>query len=379
MKKVSLILSAVLMTAIMAISCGVSSTKTQSMATDSPSIDPVKVTTIIERQVASKYLTKNKISAVIFDQKIWSNYDEDLNGDGTNDKIEIYSTKEYLNNYDEPSDFILNVCINDICFDQKVNFSGGSYFGKETKFEVININNKDNFKELLISYKEASEEDPSYNHSIFRVLNNYTITVSEVFSSGYSNGQINYINDYSFTVDHGRFPDIKGTYVLDDLYIKQSELYIQPDDEVDYSNMAACPFVYLGDIQNKIYKGEILRYLNAEYTETWQKLDIKLDAKIYSNIKICISEEKDETTYLNSVYLEINGKIHTPKLITSKNSKIISDDDKYVKLSKGEIIELQFDFKPELIKTCVLHAKGYYIPNEKYTSLNNSNDQPTQR
>jgi hypothetical protein len=346
---------------------------------NSQSKDSGKVTTTLESQVESKYLNIKKLSAVFFDQKIWSNYNEDLNGDGTNDKIEIYSTKEYLNNHDEPNEYMLNVCINDICYNQKVNFSQNSYFGKETKFEVIDINKKDNLKELLISYNEANQEDPSFNHSIFRFLNDDIITVSEVFSSGYSNGQINYLDDYSFTVDHSRFPDIKGTYKLDGLYLKQSDLYIQPEDEVDYSKMAACPFVYLVDDQNKIYKGEILRYLNTEYTETWQKLDLKLDAKIYSKLKICISEEKDETTYLNSVYLNINGKVHTPKLITSDIRKIISDDDKYVKLSKGEIIELHFDFEPELIKTCVLQAKGYYIPNEKYISLNNSNSKLTKR
>jgi hypothetical protein len=180
------------------------------------------MTTILESQVESKYLRINKLSAVFFDQKIWSNYNEDLDGDGTNDKIEIYSTKEYLNNHDEPNEYMVNVCINDICYNQKVNFSQNSYFGKETKFEVIDINKKDNLKELLISYKEAEQEDPSYNHSIFRFLDNDIITVSEVLSSGYSNGQINYLDDYSFTVDHSRFPDIKGAYKLDCLYLKQS-------------------------------------------------------------------------------------------------------------------------------------------------------------
>ncbi len=343
---------------------------------NSQSKESPKLTTTIESQVESKYLRKNKLSKVLFDQKIWSNYNEDLNGDGTNDKIDIYSTKEYLNNIDPPKEYILNVCINDICFNQKVNFSRDSYFGKETKFEVININKKDNLKELLLSYREAQMEDPSFNHSIFRVLDNDIVTVSEVFSSGYNNGQINYIDDYSITVDHARFPDIKGTYKLDGSYLEQSELYIQPEDEVDYSKMAACPFVYFVDGQNKIFKGEILRYLNKEYTETWQQLDMKLDNKIYSNLKIFISEEKDETTYLNSVYLNINGKIHTPKLINSKNRIIISNDDKYIKLSKGEIIELQFEFKPELIKSCILHAKGYYLPNEKYISFKNANNKP---
>jgi hypothetical protein len=346
---------------------------------NSPSKDSDKLITMLESQVESKYLRKNKLSAVLFDQKIWSNYNEDLNRDGKIDKIEIFSTKEYYNNLEEPHDYILNVCINDICFNQQVNFSSNSYFGKQTKFEVIDINKKDNFKELLLSYKEAEMEDPSYSHSIFRVLDNNTITVSEIFSSGYNNGQINYINDYSFTVDHARFPDIKGTYTLEGLYLKQSELYIQSADEVDYSKMAACPFVYLVDDQNKIYKGEILRYLNAEYTESWQKLDMRLDPKIYNNLRICISEEKDETTYLNSVYLSVNGKIYTPKFINSKNRSIISDDDKYVKISKNEKIELQFDFKPELIKTCILYAKGYYLPYEKYTSFNDTKKEPTKR
>jgi hypothetical protein len=338
---------------------------------NNPSSDSGKVITQLESRGESKYLRINKLSAVFNNQKIWSTYSEDFNGDGRTDKIEIYSTKEYINNNEEPNDYNLNVCINDICFIQKVNFSQDSYYGKSTKFEVVDIIKKDKFKELLISYKEAEKEDPPYNHSIFRLLDSNIVTVSEIFSSGYNTGQISFVDDYSFTVDHGRFPDIKGTYTLDNLYVKQSDLYEQPENEVDYSNMAACPFVYLIDGENKIYKGEILRYLNAEYTETWQKLDLKLDEKIYSSLKICISEEKDETSFINSVYLEINGKIYTPKLIPSKSRNFISDDDKYFKLSKGEIIELQFNFKPELIRTCVLHAKGYYLPAKMPISLNN--------
>jgi hypothetical protein len=285
-----------------------------------------------------------------------------LNGDGTNDNIVVYSNNDYISKTEEPKQYTLKICINNLCYDQIVYFSGNSYYGKQTKFSIININKKDNYKELLVSYKESAMEDPSFNNSIFRYLSNNIVTVSEIFSSGYSNGQINYINDYSFTVDHGRFPDVKGTYVLDDLYVKQSELYTQSESEIDYSKMAACPFVYFLDDDKKVFKGEILRYLNADYTESWQTLNLNIKSQKQKRIRILISEEKDETTYINSLYLLVNGKICYPKQTNQNLNKIIKDDKNYLKLEKGNFIEIEFDLNDQHLDSAILYAKGYYLP-----------------
>ena len=130
MKKVCLVLSAVVLFSLF----GCSSKE------EGTSEVRFKEAIIAESHVESKYLKTNKVSKVFFDQKIWSNHNEDLNGDGNKDTIEVFATKEYSCNQDEPKEYMLKVCINDICFDQQVNYAANSYFGKNTKFEVVNIN-----------------------------------------------------------------------------------------------------------------------------------------------------------------------------------------------------------------------------------------------
>lgn len=73
----------------------------------SDAVSEGKVTTVIESQYESKYLRKNKLSTVFYDQKIWSIESEDFNGDGKNDNVKVYSTMKYRNNSDEPSEYFL--------------------------------------------------------------------------------------------------------------------------------------------------------------------------------------------------------------------------------------------------------------------------------
>jgi len=146
--------------------------------------------TSVVTQFDSKYIKTQKIESIFYNHKIWSSENEDLNGDGTDDNIIVYSNNDYFSKIEEPKQYNLKICINNICYDQIVYFSANSYYGKETKFSIIDINKKDKYKELLLSYKESTTEDPSFNNSIFRYLSNNIVTVSEIFSSGYSNGMI---------------------------------------------------------------------------------------------------------------------------------------------------------------------------------------------
>jgi hypothetical protein len=192
---------------------------------------------------------------------IWSNSSNDLNGDGVNDKIEIFGTKEYLQDKDdEPFQYTLKVCINDNCFDQEVNFSAKSYYGTQTTFKVVDVIKDDRFKELLISYKVGTEEDPSFNHSLVRLTGTATLTVSELFSEGYSNGQIDFINDGSFIVIHDRFPEIKGIYTLGTIYLKQIKL----QQELENSGVNTPNGIFPEASQRKLTDLEIMNLSKRE-------------------------------------------------------------------------------------------------------------------
>ena len=301
-----------------------------------------------------------------FDKIIWSDNKNDLNGDGQIDEIKVFATDEFMSS-EEQSTYTIKVCINNSCADLNVNWGLKSYYGKDTEYEIIDIVKGDDMKELLIIHSEDAIEDPSKLNSIFRLYANGEVTVSNISSSGYSNGQIRFINDREFTVDHMRFPDIKGTYTLASKGIKQLKLYKQPEDEVDYSQMAACPYVYLIEDDKLEFKGEILRYLNVDYAEVWQKLSISSKSKINNKIRIVISEEKEEETYLNAVYLLVDNKKIIPKIKSNKIELILKDDEQYLKLVKGDKIELEFALPKDCsVKTFDLFGKGYYLPKKVF-------------
>jgi hypothetical protein len=311
---------------------------------------------------SSEFVDNYIVKQEKFDKIIWSDNKNDLNGDGQIDEIKVFATDEFISS-EEQSTYTIKVCINNSCADLNVNWGLKSYYGKDTEYEIIDIVKGDDMKELLIIHSEDAIEDPSKLNSIFRLYANGEVTVSNISSTGYSNGQIQFINDKEFTVDHMRFPDIKGTYTLGSKGIKQLKLYKQPEDEVDYSQMAACPYVYLIEDDKLEFKGEILRYLNVDYAEVWQKLSISSKSKISNKIRIVISEEKEEETYLNAVYLLVANKKISPKIISNKFELILKDDEKYLKLVKGDKIELEFDLPKNCsVNTFDLFGKGYYLP-----------------
>jgi hypothetical protein len=322
-------------------------------------LSEISISQIIERE-GNEYLRNSDVFDLNFNQKLWSSVVEDLNGDGKNDDITVHSTMEFLKNEDKPSGYNLMICINGRCFEKKMFWSGGSYFGKLLQFKIIDIDKQDSFKELIISYADNEIEDPSTNHLIIRLLQNNQLTANDIFSTGYNNGQIRFL-DGAFEVDHGRYPSIKGKYRLSNRYVEQVNLYEEPQENVDYSGMAACPYVYLVHENTMHYKGEILRYLNAKHTEEWQRLILECPTNKENKMIIKIAEEKDEITYVNAAYLKIGDKIIKPIQYENINKTDI-DDDNYLSLKKGESLELVFNTEGLVLKDVSLNVKGYYIP-----------------
>jgi hypothetical protein len=312
----------------------------------------------------NEFLKVSEVSFTDYPNLIWSSDNEDLNGDKIEDKIRVFSSIDYVRDENSSKNHVLMICIDGFCIEQTVSWSGASYYGKKTSFEVIDIDRNDNMKEFLISFKEKEEEDPSTNHVILRYLKNKKISINEVFSSGYSNGQMEFVNN-KLNVHHNRYPDVIGTYGLKGDILEEIQMYRQPESEVDYSMMAACPFVYVLNNNSFVYQGEILRYLNADFTESWQRLP--LTAHNTDTLRVKISEEKDETTYINTLYLTVGDKIIKPT-ITKETHMTNFDNDEYLRLKKGQSIEFTFNVKNLDLKNVYLNMKGYYIPDIEYVS-----------
>ena len=133
---------------------------------------------------------------------------------------------------------------------------------------------------------------------------------------------------------------------------------IKPSTEFqDCDQLAACPFVYevVGD--DVRFVGEILRNLRDKSLETTQTLWLGERA---GPATVRLVEQKPETTYLDEVYLDVDGVRVAPRACAVVPSlPYCSADGNYHLMAIGDVLELEFDTpggKRELV------ARGYYIP-----------------
>lgn len=312
----------------------------------------------LEYETNEDYLTKNYIINHSQNEIIFSSDQYDLDGDGENDKIKVVVTdKDFYEKKENgeygigvKGEYYAQIFVNDISKETIFFWSHNSDY--ETEFKIVDINKTDTLKELLITYYEPADEDPSKIHSIFRYFGNKLLTETKFNSEGYSGGKLEII-DNKIIINHKTNPETIGTYTLSNYFFKNTDMFI--GEETLFQ--AACPYVYLKVGHDFIYKGEIIRNLIGKNSENLQKLELghSKDEKII----VRITEEKKETSYLNFIALECNGEIITP-IKNSKNLNVLIDDDKYLILKKGEYVD--FEFKIPKNSKNYLVGKGYYIP-----------------
>ncbi len=127
----------------------------------------------------------------------------------------------------------------------------------------------------------------------------------------------------------------------------------------DYSS----PFLYI------VFNGEFMRITDflatatsaeREYTDYKDVTNTEL---IDGKVKLMITEELDEVTYLDRVFLRVDGKqIICPEPISGVNHLLIESDDQYLVMEKGDQYILEFSV--DNYEKLEFGAEGYFIENK---------------
>lgn len=138
---------------------------------------------------------------------------------------------------------------------------------------------------------------------------------------------------------------------------------------------AACPLVYAGVADQPLtLRGEILRYLREPALERTQRLALSpapSSVNCSGPIKVRLSEEKPEVTFLDAIYLEVDGIRHDARACSDRADgadqvAYCQDDGVYTRLSRGATLDLIFDLKGVVdTASCQrvdLVADGFYMP-----------------
>ncbi|MBM3455995.1 MAG: hypothetical protein FJX80_12770 [Bacteroidetes bacterium] len=122
-----------------------------------------------------------------------------------------------------------------------------------------------------------------------------------------------------------------------------------------------CPFVHVkinGEYQlvDEILRNQVSDKLNRE-----DALELPHNSIANGKLEIKIEEIKDEISFIDNIYIKIGDKVIYPSQ-NSLNEKLIKEDNTFLKLNKGESINLTFEIPFTLSgnEKVVLHAKGYY-------------------
>ncbi len=119
--------------------------------------------------------------------------------------------------------------------------------------------------------------------------------------------------------------------------------------------LAACPFVDVIENGRVRRVGEILRNVRGAAASTLQSLAMPGGVST-----IRISEEKREVTYLDEIYLELDGVRTSPRScdVAMPPAYCVADGEPFV-MHQGDTLELEFAGHAQAAE---LFARGYYIP-----------------
>jgi hypothetical protein len=131
------------------------------------------------------------------------------------------------------------------------------------------------------------------------------------------------------------------------------------------ANGWACPWLYVYNGHAFERRTEILRGVRGPEHEQTEISPLGMVPVIDGIITLRIAEEKDEITYLDALYLIVNGAVVRAEPASDASARIAETDQNYLIITRGESIEFRFqvpDARGQVPMTVV--AAGYYLPLE---------------
>lgn len=229
---------------------------------------------------------------------------------------------------------------------------------------------------IIVALPTEEDEDPPNRYQLFvpgaggltkiydQVIGVYGVT--DLRFPG--DGTVRYIED-SWSAcgsPHGEATEHDGTVPIHEvtLALDASGQLVEHDrtesgQTFDCGGLAACPWIYVDGATGPVRVGEILR--NVRGHEAYVLQDLALPAVAAGPLHVRVAEEKDEVTFLDEIYVEVDGLHLAPTACAAATAPAYcAADHQPLRLQKGDVLDLTFDLPSGATPT--VFARGYYIP-----------------
>jgi len=130
--------------------------------------------------------------------------------------------------------------------------------------------------------------------------------------------------------------------------------------------LAASPFVYAYDGENYEKISDFVGNADSREEEYLDFIDITKEQKVVDGkVKLKITEEMDEISYVDRIYLRVDGSevVELSSVENGFDSELVSySDDEYLVMENGDEYYLEFDYSDDY-ETLEFAAEGYYLKN----------------
>lgn len=169
----------------------------------------------------------------------------------------------------------------------------------------------------------------------------------------------------NFDPNNGKAEEASDGAVMEEVEISKNMNFSFKKTDFKTWYCLSCPFLCVWNGSEYAKMTEVIKDVVGKDAETTTQTNLAYTQIIGKTLKIRIQEEKEETSYLNSVVLKVGKDTYLPQ-----NIRLQANDSQYQILHKGDMVELTFDITSEFDENTpiTLETTGYYEPNAKFLS-----------
>lgn len=223
---------------------------------------------------------------------------------------------------------------------------------------------------VVVALPTEGEEDPPNRFQLLTPRAGGLVRIYDAVIGNYGSpelrfpgdGTVRYTED-GWTACHdqgdGSAPVHEVTLALDGAGMLVERGRAPTGETQDCSQLAACPWIYVDGPAGLTRVGEILRDVRGQAAYTLQ--DLALPTAAAGPLRVRVAEEEDEVTFLDEIYVEVDGLHLAPTACAAAAPPAYCvADHQPLRLRKGDVLDLTFDLPAA--STPTVFARGYYVP-----------------